>query len=79
MISLRVRERAETARSTLCRAIVSDGFRENTVMSAGTVARIWLRIPSRIASSPRFIPPYDPEIPIRNRSASGFHECLTLV
>src|SRR5689334_10420737 len=66
-ISFLVSDRTGTARSTSCRASVSAGFLEKTVTSAGTVARNWPRIPSRIASSPRFIPPYEPEIPTCSR------------
>src|SRR4051812_33452429 len=66
-ISFLVSDRTGTACSTLCRASVSVGFLEKTVTSAETVARNSPRIPSRIASSPRFIPPYEPEIPTCSR------------
>jgi len=57
VISLRVLERGLIACSTLWRASVSAGLRENTVTSAPTLARSSPRMPSRIASSPRFMPP----------------------
>src|SRR4051812_26898384 len=66
-ISFLVSDRTATACSTLCRASVSVGFLEKTVTSAWRVARNSPRMPSRIASSPRFIPPYEPEIPICSR------------
>src|SRR6185312_3727099 len=63
--SSRERSRTATVRSTLWRVAVSLALRENTVISHGTDARSWVTIDWRIASSPRFRPPYDPEMPIR--------------
>ena len=57
--------RTGTTRSTSCRALVSSASRENTVISTGSERRSCFTMPSRIASSPRLRPPYEPEIPTR--------------
>jgi hypothetical protein len=57
--------RTGTERSTWWRFLVSSASRENTVISTdGRSLRSCAMIDCRIASSPRFIPPYEPVIPI---------------
>ena len=63
--SSRVRLRMGTACSTRCRRSVSAGSREKTVIATGREARSWAVMACKIASSPRFSPPYGPEMPTR--------------
>src|SRR6476659_4942421 len=55
--------RTGTARSIAWRRLVSSASRENTVISTGRSRRSCEMMDCRIASSPRFKPPYEPVIP----------------
>src|SRR5262245_50540755 len=64
--------RTGTTRSTPCRFFVSSASRENTVISTcGRSRRSCVTIDCRIASSPRFSPPYEPVMPTLRASFSA--------